>query len=57
MTVVARFAIERKRCLGADGVPVAQLPAFAADREALVGLYRAMVLARTFDALFEARVP
>ena len=34
MTVVARFAIERKRCLGADGVPVAQLPAFAADREA-----------------------
>jgi 2-oxoisovalerate dehydrogenase E1 component alpha subunit len=50
MTVVARFAIELERCLGADGVPVAQLPAFAADRAALTASYRAMVLARTFDA-------
>ena len=51
MTGVASFTIRSYRCLDASGRPVADpLPSFAGDREALVGLYRAMVLTRTFDA-------
>ena len=50
MTPVASFAIERRRCLGPDGVPVGTLPEFATERATLVALYRAMVLTRTFDA-------
>ena len=51
MTGVASVTIRSYRCLDASGRPVAEpLPPFARDREALVGLYRAMVLTRTFDA-------
>jgi pyruvate dehydrogenase E1 component alpha subunit len=50
MTVVARFEIESVRCIAPDGAPVGVLPAFAADRDVVVALYRAMVLTRTFDA-------
>lgn len=50
MTTVAKFTVELRRYLGPDGTPVAELPAFAADRGTLVELYRAMVLMRTFDA-------
>ncbi len=50
MRIVASFEVALRRCLGSDGVPVEVLPAFAGDRAAVVALYRAMVLARTFDA-------
>lgn len=49
-SIIARFEIEHLQCLDAEGLPVGQLPAFAEDREALLAMYRAMVLARTFDA-------
>jgi pyruvate dehydrogenase E1 component alpha subunit len=42
-------AIRRFGCLGADGKPVGELPAFAADPGALVELHRAMTLTRSFD--------
>ncbi len=51
MTDVASFTIRFHRCLDAAGRPSGDpLPAFAHDRAALVALYRAMVLTRTFDA-------
>ncbi len=49
MTTVARFEIRHGRCVGPDGKPVADLPALAHDREAMIRLYRWMVLTRTFD--------
>jgi len=49
MTVVAQFEIELFRCLDAGGTSLADLPAFACDRETLIELYRWMVLTRTFD--------
>jgi 2-oxoisovalerate dehydrogenase E1 component alpha subunit len=48
--VVARFEIRYSRFLDPKGNPVRPLPDFAADRAELVALYRAMVLARSFDA-------
>jgi pyruvate dehydrogenase E1 component alpha subunit len=47
--LVAQFEIFRRACLAPDGTPLTDLPNFASDRELLVSLYRAMVLARTFD--------
>ena len=49
MTTVASFQIELVRYLGPDGEAVQPLPEFARDPEALVALYRSMVLTRTFD--------
>ena len=49
-TPVARFEIRHSRFLDPKGNPVRPLPDFAADRGELVALYRAMVLARRFDA-------
>jgi pyruvate dehydrogenase E1 component alpha subunit len=49
-TPVARFEIRHSRFLDAKGNPVRPLPEFARDRAELVALYRAMVLARRFDA-------
>lgn len=49
-TTVARFAIRYTRFLDPKGQPVRPLPEFARDPAALVGLYRAMVLTRSFDA-------
>jgi 2-oxoisovalerate dehydrogenase E1 component alpha subunit len=46
----ARFEIETTRFLNPSGEPVGELPAFARDAEALIALYRAMVLTRAFDA-------
>lgn len=43
------FQIELIRYLGADGEALAPLPEFARDPAALIPLYRAMVLTRTFD--------
>jgi pyruvate dehydrogenase E1 component alpha subunit len=50
MTVVARFEIRYTRFLDSEGKPLGELPGFAQEREALVALYRAMVLTRTFDS-------
>lgn len=50
MTAVASFTIEHYRVLDEKGEPVGTLPSFATDPDALVAMYRAMVLTRTFDA-------
>ena len=50
LSTVASFQIEYRRCLDPAGRPAGSLPNFARDRDALVSLYRAMVLTRTFDA-------
>jgi len=47
---VARFEIRYSRFLDPKGNAVRPLPDFARDRDELVALYRAMVLARRFDA-------
>ena len=47
---VARFEIRYSRFLDPKGNAVRALPDFATDRAELVALYRAMVLARAFDA-------
>jgi len=48
--VTTSFQIELIRYLGPDGEALAPLPEFARDPAALIPLYRAMVLTRTFDA-------
>jgi len=50
MSTVARFHIEHVRLIDTEGEALAPLPAFARDPAALVPLYRAMYLTRTFDA-------
>jgi 2-oxoisovalerate dehydrogenase E1 component alpha subunit len=45
-----RFPITHTAFLDVDGRPLGHLPAFAEDRDALIALYRGMVLTRTFDA-------
>jgi len=50
MTSVVEFSIQHFRVLDERGDVVAPLPQFARDPEALVAMYRAMVLTRTFDA-------
>ena len=50
MTKVASFEVHYTRFLDPDGTLSSSAPAFAHDREALVTMYRAMVLTRTFDA-------
>ncbi len=47
--VVAKFEVRRRSYLGRDGKALTDLPDFASDRKLLISLYRAMVLARTFD--------
>src|SRR5271165_5135086 len=49
-TTVARFEIRYSRFLDPKGNAVRPLPDFAADQVELVAAYRAMVLARAFDA-------
>jgi 2-oxoisovalerate dehydrogenase E1 component alpha subunit len=48
--VVATFEVRRRRFLDPDGVPVGELPAFAARPGELAAMYRAMLRARAFDA-------
>ena len=47
---VARFEIHRRRYIDEEGVLVRPLPEALADPEAMIRLYRGMVLARTLDA-------
>jgi 2-oxoisovalerate dehydrogenase E1 component alpha subunit len=49
LPVVAQFAVRRRSYFAPDGTIPKELPRFASDRGLLVSLYRAMVLARTFD--------
>jgi len=47
--VVASFEIRSTRYVDPDGRPTGTLPDWASDRVAMVELYRAMTLTRTFD--------
>ena len=50
MTVVAKFEIHHSQFLDPHGKVVQPLPEFARDPQALIPLYRWMVLMRTYDA-------
>jgi 2-oxoisovalerate dehydrogenase E1 component alpha subunit len=50
MTKVASFEIHYSQFLDASGTAIAELPESARDPQALIPLYRAMVLTRRFDA-------
>ncbi|HRP98554.1 MAG TPA: pyruvate dehydrogenase (acetyl-transferring) E1 component subunit alpha, partial [Rhodocyclaceae bacterium] len=50
MSTVARFQIDHTRFLDPQGEVLAPLPDFAHDAAALLPLYRAMTLTRSFDA-------
>ena len=49
LPVIAHFDVRRRGYVAPDGTAAGMLPAFAADTSALIPLYRAMVLTRTFD--------
>jgi 2-oxoisovalerate dehydrogenase E1 component alpha subunit len=49
LPVIAKFAVRRRAYIAPDGTLLRDLPDFASDQELVVSLYRAMVLARTFD--------
>ncbi len=50
MRTIAEFAVGYDQYLTPEGVPCAELPAFACDPAELVKMYRTMTLARSFDA-------
>jgi pyruvate dehydrogenase E1 component alpha subunit len=50
MTTIAEFEIHHTRFLDQDGSVRKRLPSFAESRDALIDLYRAMILTRAFDA-------
>ena len=50
MRTVAEFKIQYRQVLDPKGRIVAALPAFAADFSEVLRMYRAMTMARTFDA-------
>ena len=49
LPVIADFAVRRRAYLASDGSVLRDLPDFAGDKDPVISLYRAMVLARTFD--------
>ena len=49
LPVIAKFEVRRRAYLAPDGSVLRDLPDFAGDHDLVVSLYRAMVLARTFD--------
>jgi hypothetical protein len=49
LSVIAHFDVRRRGYVAPDGTAVGKLPSFADDVPALIALYRAMVLTRTFD--------
>ena len=50
LPVIARFEVRRRNYLAPDGSINRPLPAFAADANLLVALYRSMVLLRLWQA-------
>ena len=50
MNTVARFQVDYRQLLDERGRATAELPAFARDAEEMRRMYRAMTLARVFDA-------
>ena len=50
MKTIAQFAIGYEQMLDANGALVGEPPAFARDGDALIAMYRLMVLCRLFDA-------
>lgn len=50
MTVAATFEIEYLQYLGADGQPVAEIPAPFKDANTLLPLFKQMLFVRTFDS-------
>ena len=50
MSVIAKFEIHYSRFLDPEGRAVQPLPGFARDPQALIALYRWMVLMRAYDA-------
>ncbi len=50
MKIIAEFAIGHVQLLDPDGRATGTLPPFAADRDAMLAMYRMMVLCRLFDA-------
>jgi len=49
LPVIANFVVRRRAYLAPDGSVLRDLPDFAGDQDPVISLYRAMVLARTFD--------
>ena len=49
LPVIANFGVRRRAYMAPDGSVLRDLPDFAGDQDLVVSLYRAMVLARTFD--------
>ncbi len=49
LPVIAKFEVRRRAYIAPDGGVLRDLPDFARDQDLVVSLYRAMVLARTFD--------
>jgi 2-oxoisovalerate dehydrogenase E1 component alpha subunit len=49
LPVIARFEVRHRAYLATDGTVLRSLPQFTADAGAVVSMYRALVLARTFD--------
>jgi pyruvate dehydrogenase E1 component alpha subunit len=49
LTVIADFVVCRRAYLAPDGQVFGDLPAFVSDKGVLIDMYRAMVLARSFD--------
>ncbi len=48
-TIVATFEIRRRRFLDENGVAIAELPAFGADRDLMRRIYRGMSFVRLYD--------
>jgi 2-oxoisovalerate dehydrogenase E1 component alpha subunit len=49
LPVIARFEVRHRAYLATDGTVLRSLPQFTADAGAVVSMYRALVLARTFE--------
>ena len=49
MTISAKFEIEYLQYLDPEGKPAAKLPKIAADRDAMLAMYRMMSTVRVFD--------
>ena len=57
MSISARFEVAFSRFLAPEGNVEQELPPFARERDAVLRLYRAMVLTRSFDTRAVALQP